>query len=152
MLKVKLVCVGNIKDEYFKQAFDEYSKRLGRYCALSVVELKECTQYENIEQIKQNEEKEILKNLSGFVVLMDILGKNFSSEDFALKISEISNINSEITFVIGGSYGVTEAIKQKANLRLSFSKMTFPHMLFRVMLIEQIYRAFTILNNTKYHK
>ncbi|MBE7082216.1 MAG: 23S rRNA (pseudouridine(1915)-N(3))-methyltransferase RlmH [Clostridiales bacterium] len=152
MLKINLVTVGNLKDKFFIDACGEYEKRLSRFCVLNIKELKEFTNYENIEQIKYLEGEEIIKNLKGYVVLLDVKGTLISSEELACKINDIANINSEITFVIGGSYGVSEAVKQKANLKISMSKMTFPHRLARVMLLEQIYRAFTINNNISYHK
>lgn len=152
MLKINLVCVGNLKDKFFIDACSEYTKRLSRFCSLNIVELKEYTNYENIEQTKEKEANEILKHLKGYVILLDVKGELISSEDFSKKIYNLSNTNSEITFVIGGSYGVSQIVKDKANLKISVSKMTFPHRLFRVMLLEQIYRAFTILNNIGYHK
>lgn len=152
MLKINIVCVGNIKEKFFNMACDEYIKRLGRFCNINVIEVKEQTEYENIEQIKSLEGKDILKYIKGFCVVMDIQGKNQDSTQFANFIQETSNNFSEISFVIGGSYGVCESVKNRADFKLSFSKMTFPHMLFRVMLLEQIYRAFTINNNIKYHK
>ena len=152
MLKINIVCVGNLKDKFFVEASEEYLKRLSRFCICNVKELKEYTYLNNIEQIKESEAVEILKNLKGFVFLLDVKGEQFTSENFALKIESLSQTNSEITFIIGGSYGVSEQVKQRANLIASVSKMTFPHRLFRVMLLEQIYRAFTILNNTGYHK
>ena len=152
MLKINIVCVGNLKDKFFVEASEEYLKRLSRFCICKVKELKEYTYLNNIEQTKESEAVEILKNLKGFVFLLDVKGEQFTSENFALKIESLSQTNSEITFIIGGSYGVSEQVKQRANLIASVSKMTFPHRLFRVMLLEQIYRAFTILNNTGYHK
>ena len=152
MLKINLVAVGNLKDKFFIDACGEYEKRLSRFCVLTIKELKEFTNYENTEQIKSLEGEEIIKNLKGYVVLLDVKGTLISSEDLAYKINDISNINSELTFVIGGSYGVSDAVKQKSNLKISMSKMTFPHRLARVMLLEQIYRAFTINNNISYHK
>lgn len=152
MIKINILCVGNLKDKFFVDACGEYLKRLSRFCQCNVKELKECTNLDNIEQIKQAEGQEIINNLKGYVVLMDVKGKELSSEEFATKIQNISLINSEITFVIGGSYGVSEQVKQRADLKLSISPMTFPHRLFRVMLLEQIYRAFTIINNISYHK
>ena len=152
MLKINLVCVGNLKDKFFVDACNEYKKRLSRFCDLYIIECKEYTNFENPEQTKQAEGQEILKNLKGFVVLCDVKGKSLSSENLADKIKNLSQQTSEITFVIGGSNGVSQEVKDKANFLLSVSTMTFPHRLFRVMLLEQIYRAFTINNNIKYHK
>ncbi len=152
MIKINLVCVGNLKDKFFIDASEEYIKRLSRFCQLKVIELKECTNYNNVEQIKEQEGCEILNSIRGYVVLMDVKGSLISSEDFAQNIQEISLRHSEITFVIGGSYGVSEEVKKRADLKLAVSKMTFPHRLFRVMLLEQIYRCFAINNNISYHK
>lgn len=152
MIKINILCVGNLKDKFFIDASAEYLKRLSRFCQCNVKELKEYTNLENIEQIKLAEGQEIMNNLRGYTVLLDVKGKEMSSEQFATLIKDISLSSSEITFVIGGSYGVSEQVKQKVNFKLSVSPMTFPHRLFRVMLLEQIYRAFTILNNINYHK
>ena len=152
MLKINLVCVGNLKDRFFVDACGEYSKRLSRFCNLKIVELKEYTNLNSTQQIKDVEGQEILNHLKGYVVLCDVKGTLISSENLAEKFETISSAYSEITFVVGGSYGVSEAVKQKANEKISMSKMTFPHRLFRVMLLEQIYRAFTINNNIAYHK
>ena len=152
MLKINLICVGNLKDKFFIDASSEYVKRLSRFCDLKITELKEYTNLNNIEQIKEQEGEDILKSIKGYFILLDVKGTLISSEDLADKFNAISNIHSEITFVIGGSYGVSEKVKQKANEKISVSKMTFPHRLFRIMILEQIYRAFTINNNIAYHK
>lgn len=152
MLKINLICVGNLKDKFFIEASGEYIKRLARFCELKVTEIKEFTNLTNIEQIKEKEGEEILKAVKGHFILLDVKGKLISSEELAEKFIDISNINSEISFVVGGSYGVSALVKQRANELISMSKMTFPHRLFRVMLLEQIYRAFTINNNISYHK
>lgn len=152
MLKINIVCVGNLKDKFFIDACGEYLKRLSRFCVCNIKEIKEFTNLENPEVIKQSEGAEIIKNLKGYVVLLDVKGKMLSSEELADTLQNISLTNSEITFVVGGSYGVSDEVKGKANLTLSVSKMTFPHRLFRVMLLEQIYRAFTIINNMHYQK
>ena len=152
MLKINLVCVGNLKDKFFVDACNEYKKRLSRFCEINVLEVKEYSNLDSIDQIKQAEGQEIIKNLKGYVVLADVKGKSLSSEQLAEKIKDLSQQTSEITFVIGGSNGVSQDVKNKADYLLSVSAMTFPHRLFRVMLLEQIYRAFTINNNIKYHK
>ena len=152
MLKVNIVCVGNIKDKFFDEAQKEYLKRLSKYCTVTVKELKEYNNLENIGQIKTQECENILQNVKGYFILLDIKGTKMSSEELSKKLSTLTLQTNEITFVIGGSYGVTDELKQKANLKISFSDMTFPHRLFRVMLLEQIYRAFCIANNTPYHK
>jgi len=151
MLKINIVCVGNLKDKFFIDTTSEYTKRLSRFCVIKIIKIKEYTNLKP-EQTKEQEGEEILKNIKGYFILLDVKGTIISSEELANKINNISNINSEITFVIGGSYGVSEKVKQKANEKISVSKMTFPHRLFRVMLLEQIYRAFTINNNIAYHK
>ncbi len=152
MLKINIVCVGNLKDKFFTDASQEYLKRLSRFCVCNIKELKECNNLDTTEQIQNAEGQEILKNIKGYFVLLDVKGDPCTSEEFAQNIQKISHQNSEITFVIGGSYGVSQCVKSSANLVISFSKMTFPHRLFRIMLLEQVYRAFTILNNISYHK
>ena len=152
MIKINLICVGNLKDKFFIDGAREYEKRLSRFCNLKIIELKEHTHLQNIQQIKIAEGEEILKNLSGYIILMDVKGKSISSEELAKKIDNLSLCNSEISFVVGGSYGVSEEVKARANEKLSVSAMTFPHRLFRVMLLEQIYRTFAINSGSEYHK
>ena len=144
MITINLVCVGNLKEDFSRKNQDEYLKRLSAFCKVNVVEIKEQNQLENTANI--------LEKLKGFVVLCDLGGKEISSVDFAKKIEDISQTNSCITFVIGGSYGVSDAVKNAANFKICFSPMTFPHNLFRIMLLEQIYRAFTISTGKSYHK
>lgn len=157
MLKVKIVAVGKIKEKYFIDAINEYAKRLSRYANFSIVEVKE----ENFviepndsekAEILRREGANIKKELSGYIVAMCIEGKKLSSVDLANSLDKIKNSNSEITFIIGGSYGIDESVKKLTNLKLSISDMTFPHTLCRVLLVEQIYRAFSIINDGKYHK
>ena len=152
MIKINIVCVGNLKDKFFIEACEEYIKRLSRFCVINVKELKEHTNLDNIEQIKLAEGQDIIKNIKGYAILLDVKGKLLSSEELATQLQSLTLNNSELTFIIGGSYGVSEQVKQKVNFIISMSKMTFPHRLFRVMLLEQIYRVFTILNNVGYHK
>ncbi len=152
MITINLVCVGNLKEDFSRKNQDEYLKRLSAFCKVNVVEIKEQNQLENTANILEKEGEEILKKLKGFVVLCDLGGKEISSVDFAKKIEDISQTNSCITFVIGGSYGVRDAVKNAANFKICFSPMTFPHNLFRIMLLEQIYRAFTISAGKSYHK
>ena len=125
MLKINLICVGNLKDKFFIEAGGEYQKRLSRFCDLKITELKEYTNLTNIEQIKLQEGEEILKHIKGYFILLDVKGKLVSSEELAEKIASISNINSEISFVIGGSYGVSQQVKQRANEKISVSKMPY---------------------------
>lgn len=152
MITINLVCVGNLKEDFLRKNQDEYLKRLSAFCKVNVVEIKEQNQLENTANILEKEGEEILKKLKGFVVLCDLDGKEISSVDFAKKIEDISQTNSCITFVIGGSHGVSDAVKNAANFKICFSPMTFPHNLFRIMLLEQIYRAFTISTGKSYHK
>ena len=157
MVKVNVVAVGKVKEKYFADGIAEYSKRLSRFCQFSIIEIAE----ENylkvddslIETIKEKEAERILPHLKGYVISMAIEGKKTSSVGFAQKISRlIDGGNGVITFVIGGSYGLSDKIKEKSNELASFSEMTFPHTLFRLMLTEQIYRAFSINGGSAYHK
>ncbi len=159
MLNVNVICVGNLKEKYFCDALNEYSKRLSRYCKFSVTELVEEKISDQqtqamIDKTLQKEGERILSKISknDYVIAMCIEGKNISSEDLAQKLSDISMISGTVDFVIGGSWGLSDEVKKRADFRLSVSKMTFPHQLFRVMLCEQIYRAFSINANAKYHK
>ena len=151
-MKINIVCVGNIKEKYFVDAIAEYSKRLSRFVNLKIVELPQCKVDEPNQTLKFEEQK-ILEVIEGYVILLDIGGKQLSSPDLAqtIKNLEVNGI-STITFIIGGSFGVSNAVREKAHLCLSFSLLTFPHQLFRVILLEQIYRAYTINNNMPYHK
>ena len=151
-MNINLVCVGNLKEKFSRESAEEYIKRLGAFCKFSIIEVKEQNMLENPSLILEKEGEQIVKHLKGFVVLFDIGGEEISSEEFAKRLQTISMENSTITFVVGGSYGVSEQVRALANERISFSKMTFPHNLFRIMLLEQIYRAFTILNGKTYHK
>ena len=150
---IKIITVGNIKEKYLKDTIDEYVKRLKKYTNIEIIELKDEGLVEEQKAIQLEGEK-ILKNISpkDYLITLEIEGKEYSSEEFAEKINQIQIENSNIVFVIGGSYGLSDEIKNKSRMHLSFSKMTFPHQLFRVFLLEQIYRAFKILNNESYHK
>ena len=151
-MKINIICIGSIKEKYFTEAIAEYSKRLSRFCSLNIIELPQCKVDEPNATLKFEEQK-ILEKCEGYVVLMDIKGQQLSSPDLAKTIQKLEvNGNSTLSFVIGGSFGVSQNVREKANLRLSFSSMTFPHQLFRVMLLEQIYRAFSINTNMPYHK
>ena len=157
MIKVNIVAVGKVKEKYFADGIEEYKKRLGKYCEFNLVELQE-ENYAKVDdslinQIKEKEGEKILSALKGYVFAMAIEGKKFSSEKFAQKIKELSDSGKGIfTFVIGGSYGLSDKVKNKADQLISFSDMTFPHTLFRLMLTEQIYRAFSIIGGSAYHK
>lgn len=150
---MKIVCIGKIKERYIVDAIDDYMKRISKYTKLEVIEIDNYNS-QNIEEILIHEKNSILKYVKNkdFVITMEIEGKQLSSVEFSEKIQEIFNYNSNITFIIGGSYGLHKEIKERSNYKLSFSKMTFPHQLFRVILLEQIYRAFKIQNNEAYHK
>jgi len=150
---MKIICVGKLKEKYFSDAVEEYQKRLSKYTKLELIEVKD----EDLKEEKKTlalEEERILKYLNDkdYVITLEIEGKELSSIEFSKKIDQILIENSNVTFVIGGSYGLSENIKKRANLHLSFSKMTFPHQLFRILLLEQIYRSYKIINNERYHK
>lgn len=150
---IKIITVGSIKEKYLKDAIDEYKKRISRYTNIEIIEVNDEGHVE-IEKAKKIEGQKILRYINNkeYLITLEIEGKQLSSEEFADKINNILIENSNITFVIGGSYGLSDEIKQKSNLHLSFSKMTFPHQLFRVLLLEQIYRCYKINNNESYHK
>lgn len=157
MVKVNIVAVGKVKEKYFADGIAEYKKRLSRYCDFTITEIAE-ENYNKVDQalistIKEREGERILPHLKGFVFAMAIEGEKTSSEKFARTIDGlIARGNGVITLVIGGSYGLSSAVKERADKLLSFSDMTFPHTLFRLMLVEQIYRAFSINSGTAYHK
>lgn len=150
---IKLICIGKIKEKYLKDAINEYQKRLTRYTKLDIVELIDLN-YEDINKVKKEEGENILKHLkeSDNVVILDINGQELSSVELTKKLCNIEQVNSNLVFIIGGSYGLSEEVKKRANYSISFSKLTFPHQLFRVMLLEQIYRTYKIRNNENYHK
>ncbi len=143
---IKIICVGKVKEKYLRDMIDDYIKRISKYHKIEIIEL--------IDSNINKEKEELLKviNTKDYNIVMDIDGNNLSSIEFAEKIDKTFLINSNITFIIGGSDGVSQEIKKLANYRLSFSRLTFPHQLFRCILLEQIYRAFKILNNESYHK
>lgn len=150
---IKIITVGSIKEKYLKEAIEEYKKRISRYTNVEIIEVNDEGYVEKEKAIKL-EGKKILKHVNNkeYLITLEIEGKQLTSEEFAKKIDNILIESSNITFVIGGSYGLSDEIKQKSNLHLSFSKMTFPHQLFRVLLLEQIYRSYKINNNESYHK
>lgn len=159
MLNVNIICVGSLKEKFFADAVNEYKKRLSRYCKFSIVELNEektmdqQTQAQIDKTLSKEGERILSKiNKSDFVIAMCIEGKMLSSEDLSQKLSDISMSSGTVDFIIGGSWGLSEDVKSRADFKLSVSKMTFPHQLFRVILCEQIYRAFSISANAKYHK
>ncbi len=150
---IKLITVGQIKEKYLKDAIEEYKKRISKYTNIEIIEVKDEGLVEE-EKAKKKEAEKITKHISDkdYLITLEIEGNQMTSRDFAKKLDNILIQNSNIVFIIGGSYGLSDDIKNKAKLHLSFSKMTFPHQLFRVLLLEQIYRAYKINNNESYHK
>ena len=159
-MKITILSVGNIKEKYFIDAIGEYTKRLSKYCKINEIFLPDLAINDNpsdkeIEIIKNKEGMKIIDSIpkDSFVITLDLKGKMLSSTDLAVKIDEIFTYNSsEITFIIGGSLGLSKEVIDKANFSICISKMTFPHKLCKVILLEQIYRAFKINNNETYHK
>ena len=159
MLSINIICIGKIKEKFFKDAIDEYSKRLSKYCKLNILELpdekipdKTNINIEN--EIKNKECDNIINHIKkdSYIICLDLKGKEFSSEEFSKTIENISMESSQITFIIGGSLGLSEKILNMSNQKICFSKMTFPHQLIRIFLLEQIFRAFKISNNETYHR
>ena len=159
-MNIRIVCVGKLKEKYLKEACDEYVKRLTKYCRLDIIELKEAKLPENAspadeEKVKIDEGKAILSKLfeKEYVITLKVLGKHLSSIELAEKISNLSvSGNADIAFVIGGSLGLSDEVSKRSNFSLSFSKLTFTHQMMRVLVLEQIYRAFKIARNENYHK
>lgn len=156
-MKINIVTVGNLKEKYLIDGCKEYIKRISRFHSINMIEVEEEKLPKNYSELDISkclvkEGAKIEKFLKGFVIVLNIEGESLSSVEFSQKIEKIALSFDTITFVIGGSYGLCEEIKKKAKMGLSFSKMTFPHQLFRMMLLEQIYRSCTITNNIIYHK
>ena len=150
---IKIICVGKIKEKYLVEAINEYVKRIQKYSKVEIIELPDESQGEVYKIIKLEGEKiERYLNSKDFIISLEIEGKSLTSTEFASLIDQKLIEYSNITFIIGGSYGIDASIKEKSNYHLSFSKMTFPHQLFRIFLLEQIYRSFKINNNESYHK
>ena len=149
---IKIICVGKIKENYLKEAITEYKKRISKYTNIEIIELDDYNY--DVKKTLLTEYNSIVKvmNMSDYNILLDINGNELDSLSLAKKINDTLTINSNITFIIGGSFGVLDELRDKVNYRLSFSKMTFPHQLFRILLLEQIYRAYKINNNEEYHK
>ena len=160
MLKITLITIGRLKEQYLRDAVKEYEKRLSTLCTLKNVEIDaaKLPDSPNESQIKQALDSEAERIIAAipngaFVIPMCIEGKQMDSEELSKKLSDIGvSGQSNVVFIIGGSYGLSDRVKQKADYRLSMSKMTFPHQLARVMLLEQIYRAFKIAQGGTYHK
>ena len=150
---IKIICVGKIKETFFKDAICEYQKRLSKYTKLEIIE---CKDYDigNVDTIKKLESEEILKKVNDkdYVITLEIEGNSLDSIEFKDLIDKTMTTNSNLVFIIGGSYGLHDDVKKRSNYKLSFSKLTFPHQLFRIILLEQIYRAYKIINNESYHK
>ena len=149
---IKIITVGKLKEEYFKEAVKEYLKRLSKYTKIELIEVPD--EDYDIKKTLLKEKESILKYISekDYIITLEIEGKELTSIELSKKINDTLITNSDITFIIGGSYGLHEDIKKISNYALSFSKMTFPHQLFRIMLLEQIYRSYKIINNETYHK
>ncbi len=159
-MNVTIVCIGKLKEKYWRDAVSEYMKRLKGYCAPKIIELKEARLPQSAgtaeeQAVKEAEGREILGKIAPhqFVISLEIQGKKVSSPAFAEKIRGLAlDGRSDLVFVIGGSLGLSPAVSQRADWKLSFSDMTFPHQLMRVILLEQVYRAFKIIHNEPYHK
>lgn len=159
-MNITIISVGKIKEKFMNSAVEEYVKRLSRYCRLSIIEVPDEKAPENLsekemEQVKRAEGENILKHVKEgmYTIILDIQGKMLSSEKFAEMLEGLGlQRNNNIAFIIGGSLGLSEDVRRRADYRLSFSPMTFPHQLMRVILLEQIYRGFRIMKNEPYHK
>ncbi len=145
MIKVNIVCIGKIKESYLREACGEYIKRLSRFCKL---EIKELAEGKNL----KDEAEAVLRAVSGYKIALCVEGKQLSSPALAERLKALTDRGGEITFIIGSSCGLDDAVKDNCDLKLSFSEMTFPHQLMRVILLEQIYRAFMINAGSEYHK
>ena len=151
-MMIKIICIGKVKEKFFQDAINEYKKRISKYTKLEIIELPDYNY--DVKKTIEKEYQEIIKvfNKLDYNILLDISGNNIDSVGLAKKIDDILIQNSNITFIIGGSFGVSDKLRELCDYRLSFSKMTFPHQLFRVILLEQLYRAFKINNHEEYHK
>ncbi len=160
MIKINIISLGRLKESYLRDAAEEYSKRISGYARLNIIEIEPARLSDNpsegeIEQVLSVEAERIMKKIEAgsYNVAMCIEGKQLSSEDFGRLISEQTNFGTGVfNFIIGSSHGLHTSVKERADLRFSFSKMTFPHQLFKIMLLEQVYRAFKINEGAKYHK
>lgn len=159
-MKITIVCVGKIKEKFYRDALAEYTKRLSRYCSLRITEVADEKTKEQASEtecaiIKDREGERILKSIrdDGYVIALAIDGKNLDSVELSEKIDKLGlSGKSNVYFVIGGSLGLSDAVMKRADYKLSFSRMTFPHQLMRVILLEQIYRSYRIINHEPYHK
>ena len=159
MVSINIICVGKLKEKYLKEAILEYSKRLSKYCNFNIIELQDETLPEKInnkliDETKNKEGKKILDSIKkdSYTIALDLKGKQYKSEEFAEKIENIKLRGfSNINFIIGGTLGISQEVLNNCNELICFSKMTFPHQLIRVFLLEQLFRAFKITNNETYH-
>ena len=152
MITINLVCVGSLKEKFWVDAQNEYIKRLQKFCKFNLIEVEEKNVSTTPKEVLQKEEKLILEKCKGSIFLFDVQGEQISSEGISQLIEKQSLLSNVLTFVIGGSYGVGENVKNQATKKLSFGKITLPHNLARIVAIEQIYRAFNISSGTSYHK
>lgn len=159
-MNIKIIAVGKIKEKYIQEGIKEFSKRLSRYCTLDIIEIDderapESLSEKEMEIVKQKEGERIIAKIpqKSFIISLEIQGKQLTSEELSKKIGDlmIGGMN-DITFIIGGSLGLSDVVSKKSNYKLSFSKMTFPHQLMRLILLEQIYRGFRIMKGEPYHK
>jgi 23S rRNA (pseudouridine1915-N3)-methyltransferase len=159
-MKISILCVGKVKEKFYREAIDEFTKRLSRYCKLEIIEVsdektEEQSSETEIRLVKEKEGERLLKNLKedAYVIALCIDGKQLDSEELSEKMEKLGIQGvSHICFIIGGSLGLSDAVVKRADFKLSFSKMTFPHQLMRVILLEQIYRGYRIMNHEPYHK
>ena len=149
---IKIICVGSIKEKELASLIQEYLKRITKYTKIEIIEVADYSY--NLKDTLKVEGESILKHINDkdYVITLEIDGKELNSIEFSEKIRTTYIVNSNIDFVIGGSYGLDDTVKSRSNFKMSFSKLTFPHQLFRLILLEQIYRAFKIINNESYHK
>jgi len=159
MLNIHIICIGKIKEKYLKDAISEYSKRLSKYCKLTITELPDEKIPDKLpssiaNEIKTKECEAIFNHIksNSYIISLDLSGKEFSSEEFSLQLENLSMNHSHLTFIIGGSLGLTKKLLEISNQKICFSKMTFPHQLIRVFLLEQLFRAFKISNGETYHR
>lgn len=159
-MNINIIAVGKIKEKHMKEAISEFSKRLSRYAKLKIIEIPDEKAPENLSQkdmesVMEREGNKIISKIpqNSFLISLEIEGKHISSEMLSKKIEDIMiSGNNDITFIIGGSLGLSDEVKKMSNFKLSFSKMTFPHQIMRLILLEQIYRSFRIMKNEPYHK
>ncbi len=149
---ITIITVGKIKEKYIKEGINDYLKRISKYTKVELIELED-ESFDKTKTLKKESEK-ILKKLNSksYIITLEIEGEELSSIELAKLIDKKTSLNSNITFIIGGSYGLDDEIKKLSNYKLSFSKLTFPHQLFRLLFLEQIYRSYKIINNEEYHK